>query len=182
MRLKSTIQAPKDEMCEVCSLHCSSEKPRSLVRETGASGLLLAEKRLCLRSRAKDRMNGEMSPLSARSASIPFFANVMMPRRSTRAERNTHGLCWVSRCSACRLRRRYRFAARTCDWQRVRQHWQDLALRGVSAHQSACLRLGPDPRRALGPAATSAAQAGHVTAPDQCCSKVKKSLPGAVHT
>ena len=41
--------------------------------------------------------------------------------------------------------------------------------------------LGPDPRRALGPAAIRAGvqeQAGHVTAPDQCCRNVKKFLPG----
>ena len=39
--------------------------------------------------------------------------------------------------------------------------------------------LGPDPRTALRPAAhPPRQQAGHVTAPDQCCSNVKKFLPG----
>src|SRR5205085_6856703 len=48
----------------------------------------------------------------------------------------------------------------------------------VSASLNACLRLGPDPRRALGPAAHPPhQQAGHVTAPDQCCSYVRKFLP-----
>src|SRR5436190_23682260 len=36
-------------------------------------------------------------------------------------------------------------------------------------------RLGPDPRMALWPAATPPhKQAGHMTAPDQCCSCVRK--------
>src|SRR3954454_25392069 len=48
------------------------------------------------------------------------------------------------------------------------------------ASQSACERLGPDPRRALGPAATHLPhqQAGRETAPDQCCTNVRMSLPG----
>src|SRR5262245_27942637 len=74
----------------------------------------------------------------------------------------------------------------------------------VIASSNACFRLGPDPRRALGPAASRAAstgrthdrtrpmlhqrkkalvnqavphqQAGHMTAPDQCCINVKKLL------
>src|SRR5215813_15546122 len=47
----------------------------------------------------------------------------------------------------------------------------------VNASSNACFRLGPDPRRALGPAATAPhQQAGHMTAPDQCCSNVKKLL------
>jgi hypothetical protein len=38
--------------------------------------------------------------------------------------------------------------------------------------------LGPDPRRALWPAASPPhKQAGHMTAPDQCCSYVRKFLP-----
>ena len=48
----------------------------------------------------------------------------------------------------------------------------------VIAPQSACKRLGLDPRRALGPAAIAPhQQAGHVTAPDQCCRNVRKFLP-----
>ena len=48
----------------------------------------------------------------------------------------------------------------------------------VIALPSACERLGPNPRRALGPAAIPPhQQAGHVTAPDQCCSNVRKFLP-----
>jgi hypothetical protein len=47
----------------------------------------------------------------------------------------------------------------------------------VIASSNACDGLGPDPRRALGPAAIRAAQqAGHMTAPDQCCINVKKLL------
>src|SRR5262249_21142531 len=39
-------------------------------------------------------------------------------------------------------------------------------------------RLGPDLRRALWPAASPPhKQAGHMTAPDQCCSSVRKFLP-----
>jgi hypothetical protein len=38
--------------------------------------------------------------------------------------------------------------------------------------------LGPDPRKALWPAASPPhKQAGHMTAPDQCCSNVRKFLP-----
>ena len=38
--------------------------------------------------------------------------------------------------------------------------------------------MGSDPRRALGPAAHPPhQQAGHVTAPDQCCRSVRKFLP-----
>ena len=48
----------------------------------------------------------------------------------------------------------------------------------VVASLNACLRLGPDPRRALGPAAIQPhQQAGHMTAPDQSCSNVRKFLP-----
>src|SRR6516165_3140675 len=48
----------------------------------------------------------------------------------------------------------------------------------VIASLNACLRLGPDPRRALRPAAHPPhQQAGHVTAPDQCCRSVRKFLP-----
>src|SRR5262249_47079099 len=48
----------------------------------------------------------------------------------------------------------------------------------VNASLNAPYRLGPNPRRALGPAAHPPhQQAGHVTAPDQCCSNVKKFLP-----
>ena len=48
----------------------------------------------------------------------------------------------------------------------------------VSASLNACFRLGPDPRRALWPAASPPhKQAGHMTAPDQCCSYVRKFLP-----
>src|ERR1041384_5973027 len=49
----------------------------------------------------------------------------------------------------------------------------------VIALSSACERLGPDPRRALGPAATPAASTGRTrdrTPP--CCRNVKKHLPG----
>ena len=53
----------------------------------------------------------------------------------------------------------------------------------VIALPSACERLGPNPRRALGPAAIPPhQQAGHVTAPDQCCSNVRKFLPWRRHT
>ena len=47
-----------------------------------------------------------------------------------------------------------------------------------------CMRTtGPDPRRALGPAAhLPHQQAGHVTAPDQCCKTSESSCQGAVHT
>jgi hypothetical protein len=48
------------------------------------------------------------------------------------------------------------------------------------ASLNACLRLGPDPRRALEPAAHPPhQQAGRVTAPDQCCSHVRKFCQGA---
>src|SRR5262249_41614805 len=41
-----------------------------------------------------------------------------------------------------------------------------------------CVVLGPDPRIALWPAASPPhKQAGHMTAPDQCCSCVRKFLP-----
>ena len=44
--------------------------------------------------------------------------------------------------------------------------------------ESARLRLGPDPCKALWPAASPPhKQAGHMTAPDQCCSSVRKFLP-----
>src|SRR6516165_10567976 len=47
----------------------------------------------------------------------------------------------------------------------------------VNASSNARFGLGPDPRRALGPAAIRAhQQAGHMTAPDQCCINVKKLL------
>src|SRR6516165_6262009 len=54
----------------------------------------------------------------------------------------------------------------------------------VNASLNACFRLGPDPRRALWPAASQPhKQAGHMTAPDQCCSKSESSCQGgAVHT
>jgi hypothetical protein len=53
----------------------------------------------------------------------------------------------------------------------------------VIALLSARFRLGPDPRRALGPAVTRPhQQAGHVTAPDQCCNNVKKALAMAPST
>ena len=61
---------------------------------------------------------------------------------------------------------------RSCCWQSEYTNWrghddvmQKRSFRGsgepawVSAPLSACLRLGPDPRRALGPAATPAATA-----------------------
>ena len=49
----------------------------------------------------------------------------------------------------------------------------------VIASLNASYRLGPNPRRALGPAAHPPhQQAGHVTAPDQCCRYVRKFLPG----
>src|SRR6516165_10092105 len=48
----------------------------------------------------------------------------------------------------------------------------------VNASLNACFRLGPDPHRALWPAAHPPhQQAGHVTAPDQCCRDVRKFLP-----
>jgi hypothetical protein len=54
----------------------------------------------------------------------------------------------------------------------------------VNASLNACFRLGPDPRRALWPAASRPhKQAGHMTAPDQCCSNSESSCQGgAVHT
>src|SRR5215831_19677315 len=71
-------------------------------------------------------------------------------------------------------------------WKNWRGHddvMQTRSIRGsgepawVNASSNACFRLGPDPRRALGPAATAPhQQAGHMTAPDQCCSNVKKLL------
>src|SRR5262249_4207898 len=89
-------------------------------------------------------------------------------------------------------------------WRNWRGHddvMQTRSIRGsgepawVIASLNACLRLGPDPRRALWPAASSAAQTGrthdrtrpmlqmrqkvleHMTAPDQCCRCVRKFLP-----
>src|SRR6516165_8246058 len=48
----------------------------------------------------------------------------------------------------------------------------------VNASLNACFRLGPDPRRALWPAASPPRkQAGHMTAPDQCCTNGRKFLP-----
>src|SRR5207248_11173154 len=54
----------------------------------------------------------------------------------------------------------------------------------VNASLSACFRLGPDPRIALWSAASPPhKQAGHMTAPDQCCSNSESSCQGgAVHT
>src|ERR1022692_3566405 len=47
----------------------------------------------------------------------------------------------------------------------------------VIAPSSAGLRLGPDPRKALWPAAMHAAQTGRThDRTDQCCSNVKKAL------
>src|SRR5436309_9196384 len=67
---------------------------------------------------------------------------------------------------------------------RTRRRNADTVVPGIGRTRlgqrtlSACLRLGPDPRRALGPAAHPPhQQAGHVTAPDQCCSDVRKFLP-----
>jgi hypothetical protein len=54
----------------------------------------------------------------------------------------------------------------------------------VNAYANACLRLGPDPRRALGPAATSAASTGRTrdrTRP-MLHLRQKSSCQGAVHT
>jgi hypothetical protein len=72
-------------------------------------------------------------------------------------------------------------------WRNWRGHddvMQTRSIRGsgepvwVSASSNACFRLGPDPRRALWPAASpSHKQAGHMTAPDQCCKNVRKFLP-----
>jgi hypothetical protein len=42
--------------------------------------------------------------------------------------------------------------------------------------------LGPDPRRALGRPHLPHQQAGHVTAPDQCCRKSQKVLAMAPST
>ena len=52
------------------------------------------------------------------------------------------------------------------------------------ASQSACERLGPDPRRAFGPAATHLPhqQVGRETAPDQCCTNVGIHRQGTVPT
>ena len=72
-------------------------------------------------------------------------------------------------------------------WRNWRGHddvMQTRSIRGsgepvwVNASLNACFRLGPDPRRALWPAASpSHKQAGHMTAPDQCCKNVRKFLP-----
>src|SRR5262245_14487977 len=72
-------------------------------------------------------------------------------------------------------------------WRNWRGHddvMQTRSIRGsgepvwVSASSNACFRLGPDPRRALWPAASPPhKQAGHMTAPDQCCKNVRKFLP-----
>src|SRR5436190_15435429 len=49
----------------------------------------------------------------------------------------------------------------------------------VNASLNACFRLGPDPRIALWPAASPPhKQAGHMTAPDQCCSNSESSCQG----
>ena len=72
-------------------------------------------------------------------------------------------------------------------WRNWRGHddvMQTRSIRGsgqpawVNASLNACFRLGPDPRRALWPAASRPhKQAGHMTAPDQCCSYVRKFVP-----
>ena len=72
-------------------------------------------------------------------------------------------------------------------WRNWRGHddvMQTRSIRGsgepvwVNASSNACFRLGPDPRRALWPAASPPhKQAGHMTAPDQCCKNVRKFLP-----
>ena len=72
-------------------------------------------------------------------------------------------------------------------WRNWRGHddvMQTRSIRGsgepvwVNASSNACFRLGPDPRRALWPAASPPhKQAGHMTAPDQCCTNVRKFLP-----
>src|SRR6516162_7982043 len=49
----------------------------------------------------------------------------------------------------------------------------------VNASLNACFRLEPDPRRALWPAASRPhKQAGHMTAPDQCCSNSESFCQG----
>src|SRR6516162_3471543 len=72
-------------------------------------------------------------------------------------------------------------------WRNWRGHddvMQTRSIRGsgepawVNASLNACFRLGPDPRIALWPAASPPhKQAGHMTAPDQCCGSVRKYLP-----
>src|SRR5215510_10172013 len=69
------------------------------------------------------------------------------------------------------------------NWRGHNDVMQTRSIRGsgepawVNASSNACFRLGPDPRRALGPAAAAPhQQAGHMTAPDQCCINVKKLL------
>src|SRR6516165_781603 len=107
------------------------------------------------------------------------------------APRDRSAVDWLSQPERFKkLRQATTWRLKLKELARTDEVMQTRSIRGsgqpawVNASLNACFRLGPDPRRALWPAASRPhKQAGHMTAPDQCCSNSESSCQGGgVHT